>query len=104
MVSVEDEVAQGYGVGVGDTLGFNILGRVIEARIANLRQEIDWSSGRLDFVFVLSPGVLEMAPHTVISAVDVPAAAEAPLMETMAERLPNVTPISIREWWPRSTR
>jgi putative ABC transport system permease protein len=96
LVSVEDEVARGYGVGVGDTLGFNILGRVIEARIANLRQEIDWSSGRLDFVFVLSPGVLESAPHTVISAVDVPASAEASLLEAMAERLPNVTPISIR--------
>ncbi|HET6470021.1 MAG TPA: FtsX-like permease family protein [Geminicoccaceae bacterium] len=97
LVSVEDEVAIGYGVGVGDTLAFNVLGRVIETRIANLRREIDWGSGRLDFVFILSPGVLDAAPHTVIAAVDVPEAAEAGLIETMAQRLPNVTPISIRE-------
>ena len=64
LVSVEDEVGEAYGVGIGDTLGFNILGRVIEAEIANLRAEIDWGEARLDFVFLLSPGVLEAAPHT----------------------------------------
>jgi putative ABC transport system permease protein len=97
LVSVEDEVAIGYGVGVGDTLAFNVLGRVVEARIANLRRDIDWASGRIDFIFILSPGLLDAAPHTVLAAVDVPPAAEAGLLETMAERLPNVTPISIRE-------
>ncbi|HEX5080340.1 MAG TPA: FtsX-like permease family protein, partial [Geminicoccaceae bacterium] len=97
LVSVEDEVAEAYGVGVGDRLGFNILGRVIEAEIASLRPEIDWGEGRLDFVFLFSPGVLEAAPHTLAAAVDVPPAAEAALLDRMAELLPNVTPISVRE-------
>jgi putative ABC transport system permease protein len=95
LVSVEDEVAKGYHVGVGDTLSFNILGRVIEARIANLRRDIDWSSGRLNFVFILSPGVLEAAPHTVVAAVDVPPDAEAGLYDRLATGLPNVTPIAV---------
>ncbi len=95
LVSVEDEVAKGYHVGVGDTLSFNIMGRVIEARIANLRRDIDWSTGRLNFVFILSPGVLEAAPHTVIAAVDVPPDAEAGLYDRLAASLPNVTPIAI---------
>ncbi|MGH6914353.1 MAG: ABC transporter permease, partial [Geminicoccales bacterium] len=97
LVSVEDEVAEAYGVGVGDLLGFNILGRVIEAEIASLRPEIDWGQARLDFVFLFSPGVLEAAPHTLAAAVDVPPAAEAALLDRMADELPNVTPISVRE-------
>ncbi len=97
LVSVEDDVAQAYGVGIGDTLGFNILGRVIEAEIASLRAEIDWGEARLDFVFLFSPGVLEAAPHTFAAAVDVPPAAEAALLDRLAEVLPNVTPISVRE-------
>jgi putative ABC transport system permease protein len=97
LVSVEDEVAEAYGVGVGDTLGFNVLGRVIEAKIANLRAEIDWGRGRLDFVFLFSPGVLEAAPHTLAAAVEVPPAAEPALLDRIADVLPNVTPISVRE-------
>jgi putative ABC transport system permease protein len=96
LVSVEDEVAAAYGVGVGDTLAFNVLGRVIEARIVNLRAEIDWSQARLNFVFLLSPGVLEAAPHTLAATVDVPPAAEAGLLDRLAGQLPNVTPISVR--------
>ena len=97
LVSVEDEVAEAYGVTLGDKLSFNVLGRVIEAEIANLRAEIDWSEGRIDFVFLLSPGVLEAAPHTLAAAVDVPAATEPLLLDAMADALPNVTPITIRE-------
>ena len=97
LVSIEDEVAEAYGVGIGDSLSFNVLGRVIEAQIASLRPEIDWSQGRLDFVFLFSPGVLEAAPHTFAAAVEVPQAQEAALLDQMAAALPNVTPITIRE-------
>jgi putative ABC transport system permease protein len=97
LVSVEDEVAEAYGVGIGDRLSFNVLGRVIEAQIASLRPEIDWSEGRLDFVFLFSPGVLEAAPHTFAAAVEVPKEREAALLDQMAAALPNATPITIRE-------
>ncbi|MGH6903525.1 MAG: ABC transporter permease [Geminicoccaceae bacterium] len=97
LVSIEDDVAEAYGVGIGDKLAFNVLGRMIEAEIASLRAEIDWSQGRIDFVFLFSPGVLEAAPHTLAAAVDLPAAREPILLDRMAEALPNVTPITIRE-------
>lgn len=96
LLSLDASIAAGYGVGVGDTITFNILGRSIEATIANLRQEVDWSNGRLDFLFVLSPGLLEAAPHTFVAAVDVPAGDEAALIEAVAEVAPNVTPIPVR--------
>lgn len=97
LVSVEDEVARGYGVGVGDTLGFNVLGRVVEARIASLRKDIDWGSGRLDFVFILSPGAVDAAPHTWVAAVDLPAADGPRLVDALAAELPNVTPLEVGE-------
>jgi putative ABC transport system permease protein len=34
LVSIEDEVAQAYRIGIGDILSFNVLGRVIEAKVA----------------------------------------------------------------------
>jgi len=95
LVSVEDEVARDYGVGIGDTLSFNILGRVIEAEIANLRKEIDWGQGRLGFIFILDPNTVAGAPHTIVASADFPPGEESALFGRLGEALPNVTPISI---------
>jgi putative ABC transport system permease protein len=98
LLSLDEETARGYGVTMGDTLAFNVLGRTVEARIANLRQEVDWSNGRLDFLFVVSPGLLDKAPHTFVAAVEVPGGpGEAALIEAVARAAPNVTPIPVRE-------
>ena len=102
-VSIDEEIAKGYGVGVGDTLTFNVLGRTIEAQIANIRREVDWSGGRLDFLFVVDPAALAGAPHTFVASADVAAADEARLLDLLATRLPNVTPIAIREVVARAT-
>ncbi len=103
LLSIERRVAEGYGVTVGDRLRFNVLGRTVEAEIANIRPRIDWSRGRIDFVFVFSPGVLEGAPHTWIAAVELPVAAEPAFVDALAENLPNVTPVSMREVVARAT-
>lgn len=95
LVSIEAEVARGYGVEVGDTLSFNVLGRAIEAKIANIRREVDWAAGRLDFVFVLSPGVIDSAPHVRIATLDLPDRVAPAFLDRLARELPNVTPIEI---------
>jgi putative ABC transport system permease protein len=97
LVSIEEDVAAGYGVVPGDTLAFNVLGRIIEGEIANIRKEIDWTSGRLGFVFMMSPGVIDRAPHQMIAAVDIPPEREAQLLDALAVALPNVTPVQIGE-------
>lgn len=97
LVAVEDETARGYGVGVGDTLSFNVLGRVVEAEIAALRPEIDPTSGELIFLFAFSPGLLERAPHSFIATVDVPDAARPELLDALGDTLPTVTPVRIDE-------
>ena len=58
LVSFDWEAAGHLGLKVGDEITVNVLGRDIDATIANLR-EIDWTSLGINFVMVFSPGMLE---------------------------------------------
>lgn len=95
LVSMGAEYARGFGLKLGDTIGLNILGRVVEAKIANLRKEVDFTSGRLEFLFIMSPGLISAAPHTIVATVDAPKGTAPKLMAAVADALPNVTPISV---------
>lgn len=96
LVSIDEQLATGYGVDVGDTLAFNVLGRIVEAEIASSRT-VEWESVGMNWLFIMSPGVLEAAPHTWIATIESPPSADARLVSAVAEDLPNVTPISVRE-------
>lgn len=96
LVSVTREVAEDYGVAIGDTLTFDVLGRPVTATIANLR-EVEWESAQMNFVFVLSPEPMQRAPHTSIATVKVSDDDETSLIRQIADILSNVTPISLRE-------
>lgn len=95
LVSFDARAAQGFGIGIGDTLTFNVLGREVEARIANLRA-IDWTSFGVNFAIVLSPGALEGAPMTDLAAVYARPEAEDAIANAVAEALPNATAIRVR--------
>lgn len=96
LLSLDANVARGFGVGLGDKLTVNVLGRPIEATIASLR-EIDWRSLRFDFALIFSPGVLEGAPHGHIAAVEARPEAEDRIGRMLAQQFPNVTAIRVRE-------
>ncbi len=83
-------------IGVGDRLTLNVLGREIEAEIANLRR-IDWSTMGINFVIVFAPGALEGAPQTFIATAKTTPAAELPLQMAVTDTYPNITAIRIRE-------
>ncbi|WGF90664.1 ABC transporter permease [Marinivivus vitaminiproducens] len=96
LVSVDEAIARGYGVGIGDTLTFNVLGRDITAEIGSLRH-VAWEDAKLNFVFIFSPGLLSSAPYTNVAAVEVPAGAEPALLQDLSTAIPNATPISVRD-------
>lgn len=96
LLSLDVEVAQGLGVGIGDSLTINVLGREIEARIANLRQ-IDWTTLGINFVIVFAPGALEAAPHTFIATAKAQPEAELPLQTAVTDNFANVTAIRVRD-------
>ncbi len=102
LVSFGAEQAAEIGIGVGDTVTVNILGRDISAEIANLR-EVDFSTGGIGFVMVMSPEPMRAAPHTHIATVYALEAAEGAILRDLSNMFPNITAIRVREAAERVT-
>jgi len=96
LISFDARVADGFGVGVGDTLTINVMGRNITATIGSLRK-IDWRTLRFDFAIIFAPGTLEAAPHTHIAAIKAPISAEAEIERTVATLFANISAIRVRD-------
>jgi putative ABC transport system permease protein len=95
LVSFDAQIARGMGLKVGDTITINVLGREIDARIANLRA-IDWTSLGINFTLVFAPGTLEAAPHTFIATARVTPEAEDGVERVISDRFPNVSTIRVK--------
>ncbi len=96
LISFDARAAQGLGIGVGDTLTINVLGRPITAEIANLRQ-IVWGEMQINFVILFSPGVIENAPQTFIASLHVTRDAESAVEREVSNHFPNITAIRVRD-------
>ena len=96
LVSLDAELAAGWGMGVGDILRVNVLGRDLDLKIANLRA-IQWRQLAINFALVASPGLLARAPHMHIATVREPASEDATLLRAVTDALPNVTGIRVAD-------
>ncbi len=96
LVSLDDGLARGWGLHVGDTLRANVLGRDIDFRVANLRA-IDWRALTINFTLVAAPGLLEHAPQMHIATLRDPPAQDAGLLRRVTDALPNVTGIRVAD-------
>lgn len=103
LVSLTADLAKGFGVGIGDTISVNVLGREVTARIAALRQ-VDWSTLELNFALLFAPGLLEEAPQTYLAAVHVPPEGEAAVFRAVTQAFTNITVIGTREVLANVTR
>ena len=98
-VSVEKMIAERARVHVGDTMRFDVLGRIISARVTSIR-DVEWRESRNGgFVFVFRPGVLDQAPQTFVTPLKGPEglAARARFQHDLVERFPNVSIIDFHE-------
>ena len=96
LVSMSANSAAGLGLGIGDTITVNILGRNITARIASLRR-VQWQTLRMNFLFIFSPGVLEGAPQTHLATIRADPVHERAIERAVADAFPNVTAIRVRD-------
>lgn len=100
LVSFEAELAGHLGIGLGDTVTVNVLGRNITARIASLR-EVKWESLAINFVMVFSPNALRAAPHNLLATITLPRDAslseDAALARSISNTFPSVTPIRVKD-------
>ncbi len=67
-VSVEKEMAERLKLVPGDSITFDISGRKITSRVANIRK-LDLRNTRTAFVFVFRPGTLDSAPQSFAATV-----------------------------------
>ena len=97
LISISQDAFNDFGLSLGDTVSINVLGRNITAEIANVR-EIEWESFSINFVFILSPGLLDKAPHSWIatSYADNEEAITA-IEKAVTDEFSNVSAISVRE-------
>ena len=95
--SMDDEALEAFGLRIGDTVSINIAGRDMVATITSSRA-IEWQNFGLNFVFILSPGMIEQAPHNWVATIRTDnRETEAAIDRDVAARLPNVSSISVRE-------
>jgi putative ABC transport system permease protein len=98
-VSIEESLRERFLINVGDTMRFDVMGRVVQARVSSVRR-VEWSDSRAGgFMFVFRPGVLDQAPHGFISFFRGPddQGARAKLQGQIVTRFPNVSVIDGRE-------
>lgn len=96
LISFDADLAHGMGLKIGDRMTLNILGREIEGRIANLR-DVDFSTGRQNFVLILSPGIIDKAPHSFLATVRVPTRDEEAMYRAVTDRFPSVSTVRVKD-------
>jgi putative ABC transport system permease protein len=95
-ISLDQAIADGAGLKLGDTMRLNVLGREIEGRITSLRR-VNFRNLRQNFVLVLSPGLIDKAPHAFLATVRVSPAQENTMYMAVTDRFPSVSTVRVRE-------
>ncbi|MDO8533266.1 MAG: FtsX-like permease family protein [Xanthobacteraceae bacterium] len=100
LVSFEKKLAEGLGLKIGDTIAVNVLGRTVEAKIANLRV-VEWESLGINFVMLFSPNAFRDAPHTLLATLTYPDGGrpetELALLKEIAGAFPAVSTVRVKE-------
>ncbi len=93
-ISLESELAKGLGVGLNDTLEFDIGGRSFSARITSLRQ-VQWDTMQPNFYVIAAPGALDDYPTSYITAVRIEDS-DTHFTTELVAAFPNITVLDVR--------
>ena len=96
LVSFAEEEGRELGLAIGDRITVNLLGRDIEAEIANFRT-VDFSDMGINFLMVMNEAALRGAPHSHIATLYAETEKEGQILRTIAEAFPTVTAIRTRD-------
>jgi putative ABC transport system permease protein len=94
-ISLEKGIAETLGVGVGDSLQFELQGVPLDTQVANIR-EVDWQRIHPNFFVVFPVGVLEQAPqfYAIVTRADTKEFS-ARIQRAVVEHFPNVSMIDL---------
>jgi putative ABC transport system permease protein len=94
-ISVERDLAQELGVGVGDEIVWDVQGVTLPTRVTSLR-EVEWARFEPNFFVVFAPGALETAPQTLVTLTRIEnPEARGRFQRRLAELLPNVSTLDL---------
>jgi len=96
LISFDQTLADGMGLKLGDSLVMNVLGREIEGRIASFRK-VDFSTGNQNFIIVMSPGLIDHAPHSFLATVRVASSDEEKLYRAVTDSFPNISTVRVKD-------
>ena len=96
LVSLDEEVARGLGLKIGDTITVSVLGVELTATLANMRK-VDWDSLGFNFAMLFNPAALEGAPHTYMATVEATKAAEPVVYKGITGAYPAVLVVRVSE-------
>ena len=94
-ISFAAEQAEELGIGIGDSVTVNIMGREITGEITSLRN-VDFSSAGIGFVIAMNPSALKKAPHSFIMTIYASTEAETEVFNDLSSRFSNITLIKVR--------
>jgi putative ABC transport system permease protein len=98
-VSIEEGLRSRFQIQLGDEMRFDVLGRIVTARVVSFRK-VDFRDFRAGgFMIVFRPGPFDTAPHTYIAAVRGARepVARARMQGLLVTNYPNVSVIDLRE-------
>ncbi|MDX9740545.1 MAG: FtsX-like permease family protein [Gammaproteobacteria bacterium] len=92
-VSVEEGIAEAFGISIGDELVFDVGGERLAVRVTSLRS-VAWDSFRVNFFVIAPPGVFDAHPATWISSLHVPRD-DHRVLDRLVRAFPNVTVLDV---------
>jgi putative ABC transport system permease protein len=90
-ISIEEGIAKTLGLGLGDSLTFDIGGQQLSSKITSLRK-VDWGSMRANFFAMYPVARLDDVPATYLSAFRAPA--QPGFDNALVRQFPNITAIN----------
>src|SRR5260221_1547149 len=99
LLEIEKGQSERSRINVGDTIRFDVVGRIVEARVTSVR-DVQWEDARSGgFMFVFRPGPLDHAPQTWIGILKAPEdpSARGRFQRDLVAEFPNVSAIDLRE-------
>lgn len=96
-ISLEKRYAQRIGVGIGDSITYDVLGVEITGEVVNLRS-VKWTSFLPNFFIMLQPGVLDDAPKTYLTAIEnVTLTRQLEIQDKLVEKFSNISMVNVSE-------
>lgn len=95
-VSLEEGVASDLGVGLGDTITWDVRGVTVPSVVTSLRR-VQWARMSANFFVVFQPGAIDSAPQTEVALVNVPGgdAALARVQSELVRAHPGITMLDL---------